>query len=194
MSQPSRPTIIAINLTALDVVLTDLGPTVPGSGQVELNKYAYLYEIHGSKSLYDAIQNDQILISDGVTTYTKAQSLNATTSVASPVNLQQGIDSDTHETLSQLIHLAEEGGPFKGYSGAEKVTTGGLFPTSVCWYQDSTHTGKIIEKTIDRSDPVFPPQVQWKAYAADGVTVTETATDAITYTNAAETLRVRTAS
>lgn len=108
-----------------------------------------------------------------------------------------GITAAQHQTLRQLIHFVDEG-PAGGFtSGATKVVTGGLFPTDVTWWdQDPLNPGakKIVQKTIDRSDPVFPPSVTWQIYDTDGVTVLQTLVDAITYLNAAETQRVRTIS
>jgi hypothetical protein len=102
MSQPARPTIIAENQTASPVVLTDLGATVPASGSFTLNDFYYLHEIQASKSLYDAIVADEILINDGVTTLTKAQSINFVTGVASAQDLQDGVTGPSSATANQI--------------------------------------------------------------------------------------------
>ena len=103
-----------------------------------------------------------------------------------------GIDSNTHKTLRQLIHLADgEGGPFEGFTtGAYRTETGTIFPTSVIWYEDNTLVKKIVEKTLTYTG-AFPTTIQWKVYNTDGSTVLAIATDTITYTGAFETSRTR---
>lgn len=102
MSQPSRPTVIAVNQTAGDIFLVDLGATVPASGTLELQDYYYLYEIQASKSLYDAIVADEILLDDGVVTLTKTQSLNFSQGVASAQDLQDGVVGPASSTTNAI--------------------------------------------------------------------------------------------
>lgn len=113
---------------------------------------------------------------------------NATTGGSSSLTDQR------HKTLPQLIHLADSGGgPFEGFTtGATRVTTGGAFPTSVIWYTDSSLTSKIVEKQITYNSNRTPATIYWAAYAADGVTVLATASDAINYTGSFEINRTRT--
>jgi hypothetical protein len=102
------------------------------------------------------------------------------------------LSAAAHAGLRQLIHLADDQGPFESFNTSmERVITGGLLYTSVVWYRDGAHTQKIVEKLVDRTNPTFPTQVQYKVYDVDGVTVLATATDTITYSGAEEIKRVR---
>lgn len=107
-----------------------------------------------------------------------------------------GLTPADHQRLRQLIHFIDEG-PAGGFtSGAYKETVGGVFPTSVTWYEDATKTKKIVEKTITRSGGgatnVKPTPIVWRMYATDGTTVIETTSDAVTYSGAFEVSRTRT--
>ena len=95
-----------------------------------------------------------------------------------------GITSNQHETLRQLIHFIDEG-PADGFaSGSYKTITPNAspFPTNVTWYTDTTKNQKIIEKIIDWNG-IVPITITWKVYNADGVTVAHTVIDNITYAN-----------
>src|SRR5579859_2727900 len=101
---------------------------------------------------------------------------------------------ETHKTVRQLIHLADGiGGPFEAFpTGAYRVTSGGVFPTSIIWYSDSSMVSKIVEKSISYNTISEPDSITWKVYDTDGVTVLATATDNISYTsNIFETSRTR---
>ena len=102
MSQPSRPTVIAVNQTAGDIFLTDMGATVPASGTLALQDFYYLHEIQSSKSLFDAITANQILIDDGVSTLTKPQSINFVTGVASAQDGQKLVTGPASSTATQV--------------------------------------------------------------------------------------------
>ena len=104
-----------------------------------------------------------------------------------------GITPTAHRTLRQLIHFIESGGPAEGFfSGAYREITGGVFPTSVIWWESSAKLKKIVERLITwGTSPKAPTQDQWKMYDTDGVTVLATVTDAITYSGAFETSRTR---
>jgi hypothetical protein len=100
-----------------------------------------------------------------------------------------GLTADQHKTLLQLIHFIDEG-PAEGFvSGATKTISGSIvFPTQILWRRaDAT---KLVEQNVTWTGPT-PTVVQWKMYAADGVTVLATVTDTITYSGAFETGRTR---
>jgi hypothetical protein len=93
-------------------------------------------------------------------------------------------------SLSNLVCC----GPFEGYaSGAyrEVLPSGSAFPTSVTWYTATDRRFKIYDLTLTRSSSQMITQAQWRLYAADGATVTFTATDTITYDGPFESSRDR---
>ena len=102
------------------------------------------------------------------------------------------ISAIDHSQLRQLVHLAEEGGPFEGFAGAVKDTAPGPFPTGSVWWTDSSRTQKIVEKVIVRNANKTPATVQWKAYASGSNAVAASFTDTITYSGVFETSRTRT--
>jgi hypothetical protein len=86
--------------------------------------------------------------------------------------------------LRELIHLAEEGGPFEGFaSGAfqEILPSGDPFPTSFIWWTSSSKTSKIVEETIVYNANRTINTDQWKVYDIDGSTILATVTDIFTY-------------
>ena len=96
-----------------------------------------------------------------------------------------GITPFEHETLRQLIHFIETGGPGHGFTtNAYKEITpfGSVFPTSIIWYIDSAKTQKITEKILVWQG-VVPTTITWNVYNADGITIAQSATDTISYTN-----------
>jgi hypothetical protein len=101
-----------------------------------------------------------------------------------------------HESLRALIHFMDEG-PAESAS-AYKEIVGGLFPTSVTWYEDGTKTKKIVEKIITRSGggatDLAPTPITWNMYDTDGTTITATVVDDITYSGVYEVSRTRTIS
>lgn len=100
----------------------------------------------------------------------------------------------THRDLRQLIHLAEEGGPFEGFaSGAyqEILPAASPFPTSVIWWVSSAKTSKIVEETITYNPNQTVATDEWKVYATNGTTVLATVTDSITYSGVFELSRIR---
>lgn len=106
-----------------------------------------------------------------------------------------GISANDHKTLRQLIHLAEEGGPFEGFaSGAyqETLPSADPFPTSVIWWESSAKLKKIVEETITYNGNKTIATDQWKVYDTDGTTVLATVTDTISYSGVFETSRTRT--
>jgi len=102
MSHPARPTVIAENQLGTDLFLSDLGITIPASGSLELNEFFYIFEIQASKSLLDAIEDDEVLINDGTTTLTKQQSINFVTGVASAQDLQNGVVGPASSSANQI--------------------------------------------------------------------------------------------
>jgi len=105
------------------------------------------------------------------------------------------ISADTHKTLAQLVHLAENGGPFQGFGSSlyqETTPAGSPFPTKSVWWTSSAKTKKIVEENVTYNANKTIATDQWIAYAADGVTVTETSVDTISYLGVFETHRTRT--
>lgn len=103
-----------------------------------------------------------------------------------------GINATEHASLRQLIHLADGDGPFEEFlSGAFREVTGGVFPTSIIWWESAAKTDKIIEKTITRNPNKTPATIEWKSYDTDGSTVLATVTDTITYSGVTELSRTR---
>lgn len=104
------------------------------------------------------------------------------------------LNSFEHETLRQLIHFIDEG-PGDGFaSGAYKeiLPTASIFPTSIIWYTDNTKSKKIVENDIIWAG-IVPSTITWKVYNTDGVTVSHTVSDSISYANIIfETTRTRT--
>lgn len=144
----------------------------------------------------NATSNDQVagverdssgnlILKDGVTgTRTLAQVAGGT-----------GVTESAHKTLRQLIHLAEEGGPFEGFaSGAfqETLPASDPFPTSIIWWTSAAKTAKIVEETITYNANKTINTDQWKVYDVDGSTVLATVTDTITYSGVFELSRTRT--
>jgi len=114
--------------------------------------------------------------------------------VASEVILNDLLATVQHKALRQLIHFIDQG-PADGFvSGAEReqLPVGSFFPTSIIWYEDSSHTQKIVEKTIAYPTLVTPTPITWKMYDGDGSTVLVTVQDDITYSGIVEHIRVRT--
>jgi len=106
-----------------------------------------------------------------------------------------GITPQEHETLRQLIHFIDSGGPGDGFaSGAYRVMlpTGSPFPTNITWYLSSAMTQKLVEKQIIYDTHKFPYIITWYMYDYDGVTIVHTVTDTITYDAAFESTRFRT--
>jgi len=102
-------------------------------------------------------------------------------------------DETLHKKFRHLIHFIESGGPGDGFaSGAFREITGGVFPTSIIWWESSAKLKKLLERTITwGTSPKVPTQDQFKIYDTDGVTVLATATDTISHSGPFETSRVR---
>lgn len=104
------------------------------------------------------------------------------------------ITIEQHKTLRQLIHLAEEGGPFEGFSSGayqETLPSASPFPTSVIWWTSAAKVSKIVEETVTYNPNKTVNTDQWKVYATDGVTVLATVTDTVVYSGVFELNRVR---
>jgi hypothetical protein len=169
----------------------------------------------GSVTRVDATDGQIILIPDGLEAISASQvfALVGTSGTPSKTN-KYVTDSDprntnsrtptahatTHDlggtdglTARQLVWFLDEG-PAEGFlSGAYKEITGGVFPTSVIWY-DSSGVGKkkIVEKTITRNANQTPSSIAWKIYDASEVLI-RTITDTFTYSSGVfESSRVRT--
>lgn len=104
------------------------------------------------------------------------------------------INSFDHQGLRQLIHLAEEGGPWEGFSSVIRDVgpSGSPFPTASIWWTDSSRQFKIVEKLIVRNPNKTPSTIQWKVYASGSTSPIVSMTDAITYVGIFETSRTRT--
>jgi hypothetical protein len=101
-------------------------------------------------------------------------------------------DRDGHSALRQLIHLADEGGPFEGFaSGTYCETTGTVFPTAVVWWESSAKLKKIVENTATYNNNGTIATLTWKSYDGDGV-LKASFTDTISYSGVFETSRTRT--
>ena len=108
------------------------------------------------------------------------------TGVFDPRTGSGGISKAQHDVLRSLIHFIDDG-PADGFtSGAYKEVIGGVFPTSLIWWESVAKSKKIVEKTITRSGGgatnVKPTPIVWKVYDIDGSTVLVMVSDAITYT------------
>lgn len=105
-----------------------------------------------------------------------------------------GMSENQHKTLRQLVHLADEGGPFEGFaSGAfqEILPSADPFPTSFIWWTSAAKTHKIVELALTRNSNKTVNTEQWKAYDTDGSTVLVTVTDTLSYSGIFELSRTR---
>lgn len=101
---------------------------------------------------------------------------------------------DTHRTLRQLIHLADGGGPFEGFSSGafcETLPAASPFPTTITWWTSAAMTAKIVDETISYNPNRTVSSVQWRAYSVDGLSILATVTDTITYSGVFEVSRTR---
>ena len=89
------------------------------------------------------------------------------------------IDTDTTSSVpapTAISSLFIE--PTSGYQ--EILPLGSICPETEIWYTDSSKTKKIVEKDIVWSGLV-PVTINYKLYAADGVTVTQKIRDEMSY-------------
>jgi len=102
-----------------------------------------------------------------------------------------GLTADAHKILRQLIHFIDDG-PADGFaSGAyREVTTPGVFPDVITWWESSGKTKKIVDLTLTWTG-VNVTTEQWRVYDTDGSTVLATVTDTIAYSGIFETHRTR---
>jgi len=101
-------------------------------------------------------------------------------------------NSSSHAAIRQLVHLADEGGPYETFTSSYCSSGPIPFPTASIWYTDVSMTKKIVEQLVTYNPNKTLSQIQWKVYAPDGTTITATSTDAITYSGVFETVRTRT--
>jgi len=106
-----------------------------------------------------------------------------------------GLTAEQHKTLRQLIHLAEGGGPWEGFSSGayrEILPTGDPFPTSLTWY-DQVGVGKkkIVSLALTYNANKTIATEVWKVYDA-AETLIVTVTDTISYSSVFESSRTRT--
>lgn len=83
------PTIIAVNLTASPIVLTQLGVVIPASGSASLSDVCFTYEIQNDIQLRDLVLTGNVVVNDGSNDLNQAESLQFLTAVATTVDLQQ---------------------------------------------------------------------------------------------------------
>jgi hypothetical protein len=102
-----------------------------------------------------------------------------------------GISAASHKILRQLIHFIDDG-PAEGFvSGAyREVTTPGVFPDVITWWESSGKLKKIVDLTLTWAG-VNVTAEQWRVYDTDGSTVLATVTDTIAYSGVFETYRTR---
>lgn len=109
--------------------------------------------------------------------------------------LKRLYSDEQHAALRQLIHLADNDGPFEGFaSGAyeETLPLGSAFPTSITWWTSSAKTHKIVENTVTYNLNFTIATDTWKSYDTDGSTVLATFTDTFTYSGVFIASRTRT--
>jgi hypothetical protein len=89
--------------------------------------------------------------------------------------------------MSQRTQIFIDDGLLETFaSGAYREVDAGTpltFPLSIIWWESSAKTQKIVELTVTRNAAQSPTTLEWKVYATDGTTVTQTVTDTITYTS-----------
>lgn len=99
-----------------------------------------------------------------------------------------GLTESQHKVLLNLIHFIDEG-PAEGFTtGATKTVLGTVFPTQILWKRSDATS--LVAQNITWTGSK-PTTIQWKMYAADGITVLATVTDTISYTGVFETGRTR---
>jgi len=99
-------------------------------------------------------------------------------------------DANSHASLRQLIHLAENG-PYELIGSGSTLDIGPQpFPTASIWR--TAGGSKIVEKLWTRNPNKTPATITWKVYAPDGSTVLSQAQDTITYQGVFEISRTRT--
>lgn len=104
-----------------------------------------------------------------------------------------GLTPEQHQTLRQLIHLADGvGGPMEGFgsnSYRETLPVASAFPTSIVWWTSSAKLQKIVEKELIYTG-INPTTINWKVYDSTG-SLLATMTDTITYDGPFELSRTR---
>lgn len=156
----------------------------------------------GTTNLYGAVKAPQGLsgsltkLTDGSSYLISSGSITITSASNGAVTIGTTALSETdHRKVRQLVHLAEEGGPFEGFTLGtyrESLPAANAFPTSIIWWEDSSKTKKIVEETITYNSQKLVTTDQWKVYDVDGTTVLATATDTINYSGVFEINRTRT--
>lgn len=146
-----------------------------------------VYDIDGISILADVVDT---IYYNGMFETHRVRSINNYISSSVPMT------SNNHETVRQLIHLADGvGGPFEGFaSGAvRKISpSGSPFPSAIIWYVDNTMSKKIIEKNITYTSRRLPSNISWILYSGDGITKLLTISDSISYDKIYEISRTRT--
>lgn len=90
-----------------------------------------------------------------------------------------------------LTFQSPEGGPFEQFPTAYREIVGGVFPSSVTWYEDATKAKKILERQITRDANQNPTEIRQILYASDGITPLTTSVDTITMSGPVEVNRTR---
>lgn len=103
-----------------------------------------------------------------------------------------GVNEAEHKALRDLIHFVDHG-PADGWaSGSYKESVySGVTLTNETWWESNSKIKKIVQLDVTYSG-VFPSTEVWKMYDTDGSSVLVTLTDAISYSGAFESTRMRT--
>lgn len=107
------------------------------------------------------------------------------------------VSETNHQTLRQLVHLAESGGPYHGFPSGlyqEILPSGSPFPTTIIWWESAAKLKKIVEENIVYNTNKTINTDTWKVYDTDGVTVLATSLDTYSYSGAFITSITRTLS
>lgn len=164
----------------------DMVPTELNVNEDGLDARAYFLQNDSSGDKNVAVSRDagnNMTFQDGVVSGTKT--------LTELLAGAGGITEASHKVLRQLIHFINDG-PAEGFaSGAYKEVTGGIFPTSIVWYESAVKAKKIVERLITWTGTNATTD-QWKIYDTDGSTVLATVTDTIVYSGIFEVNRTRT--
>jgi len=139
-----------------------------------------LFDVNGVDSGSLTFASGALFVSDSLGVY-------------DPRDLVSSSLDESHPLLRQLIHLADGGGPFEGFSSPalEEVGPTGPFPTASIWWTSPARTARIVDETVTYNSNMTINTVQWRAYHTDGSTVIATVTDTFLYNGVFQTFRTR---
>jgi hypothetical protein len=107
------------------------------------------------------------------------------------------VSETNHQTLRQLVHLAESGGPYHGFPSGlyqEILPSASPFPTTFIWWESAAKLKKIVEENITYNANKTINTDTWKVYDTDGTTVLATSVDTYSYSGVFITSITRTLS